>query len=94
MIPSITRNAAPPEELLARLGRTFEEYRGDVEYLASHRDELTNLFPDQWIAVFDGRVVASSGSAEGLTPKLRKKSLQRAHAVIDYLFTKPVNLIL
>jgi hypothetical protein len=66
----IIRNAAPPTELLRRLGRTLEDFQKDSRYLGEHRQALTQQYPDEWVVILDCKVVGHHPDAD----ELRKAS--------------------
>ena len=35
----------------------FDQFQRDIEYSETHREELLNQYPEQWVAVLKGKVV-------------------------------------
>ena len=72
------------EEALARL---FDEADRNSKYIEIHFDELLQQYPDQWIGVFQEKVVAHSTSSRGLVKKLRTMDCLKRGAATRYMDT-------
>ena len=60
------------EEALAGL---FDEADRNSKYIEAHFDELLQQYPDRWIGVFQGQVVANSKSSRGMVEKAEGNGL-------------------
>ena len=74
------------EEALAGL---FEEADRNSKYIEAHFEELLQQYPDRWIGVFQGQVVANSKSSRGLVEKLRAMDCLKKGAATRYMDTNP-----
>jgi hypothetical protein len=74
--------------------RSLDDFQRDAEYLAKHEQYLIAKYPDEWIAIYDGEVVAHSSQLRELKRVLRTKRLPLNAVVIEYLSRTPVTLIL
>ena len=52
-----------------------ERHSRDVDYYETHYQELLALYPDQWIAILDQKVVAVSNDAFELSAQLKKRGV-------------------
>lgn len=67
--------------------RTFEE---DHVWINSHLELLLSQYPEQWIAVERGRVIASDPDLMSLRAKLADP----AHTCIEFITREPLKMIL
>ena len=58
----------------ASLDKVLEPFEAGVAYVAKHADELTERYPDMWIAVHRDRILGSSRTRLGLKRKLHSGS--------------------
>lgn len=70
------------------------EYQHRVENMESRRPDLMEKYPDKWVAMADGEIVAIAVSLEDILEELDKLKLGRAGAVVEYLNTHPRSMIL
>jgi len=75
-------NNQPRNELL-----TFE---ADHTWVNENLDILLEQYPDQWIAVKDGQVIASDPDLAGLMSKLP----DAAHTCVEFITREPLEMIL
>jgi len=64
------------------------QYRCDSEYLEKNREKLLQQHPDQWIAVYKGKVQAADENAENLIKVIEGKQVSPNEAVISFLSTR------
>jgi hypothetical protein len=93
-MPAVIERNADPKELLAKAGRSVDAFRQDAEYLGEHRAELTQSYPNEWVAIFEGQVVAHSRQSRDVMRQLRLAGLVNRSPVIQFLTTQPITLIL
>lgn len=67
--------------------RAFEE---DHIWVSEHLELLLNLYPDQWIAVKGGQVIANDPDMMSLLGKLADP----AHTCIEFVTREPLEMIL
>jgi hypothetical protein len=41
------------------LEKSREQFEADIIFFKENRDDLLELYPDQWVSVFSGKVIAS-----------------------------------
>ena len=66
----------------------LETFRKDARWYDDHYDELRVAYPDHWIAVYKGRVVAASPDEDEMFAQLKRKKLLATKALIKYLSTR------
>ena len=69
-------------------------FREDSQYLDHHHDQFVRQYPDQWIAIYNKKVVGVHGDFEMLLEVLRKKGISPGNVVIELMSTEKVTWIL
>ena len=77
-----------------RVREELLEYTERVERFERKRSQLTEQYPDKWVAMADGEVVAVADSLEDVLTELDECGLRRSDAVVEFLDTHPRNMIL
>ena len=72
----------------------LRKYSSQVEYFESQRAKLTKQYPDQWVAMSDGVIVATDDSLEVLIARVDDLGISRIGLLVEYLETEPRNMIL
>lgn len=63
-------------------------------YWEEHSTELGERYPDQFVAVLDGEVVASGNDLQELLYSLRAKGVDPLRAWVRFMTTRPRQMIL
>lgn len=66
----------------------------DVEFLQSHADEWRREYPDRWIAVYGGELIAVADSQEALVSAVEARQVPLAEVVVDFLSEQRVAYLL
>lgn len=75
--------------------KELEEFEGNLKWIDKHYDVLKNKYPDQWVAVFNNRVVGNHKNLKNFIRKLKKSFPQNYnHMAVEYIGTKKIELIL
>jgi hypothetical protein len=93
----IERNLDPAdvEELLKPyLKRPWEDSDRDFRWLAHHDEELLEKYPNEFVAVFDCKVVAHSPDSKEFWEQLEKAGVRDKAPVVHFFFGPEVTLIL
>jgi hypothetical protein len=69
--------------------KVSEQLQRDAAYVDQHRATLVQQFGDQWIAVYQGQVVASTHGREHLRDQLAAQGIPPAFAYREYLAEPP-----
>lgn len=76
-----------------RLKRDLEEFNRNVRFLISNYEMLLDQYPDQWIALYHEKVVATDITLEDLLVKLDELGIRRKGQITEFLSTSPTRLI-
>ncbi len=80
------------EKDLVKELETFEE---NLKWIDQHYDALKNKYPDQWVAVFNKKVVGNHKNLKKIIRKLKESFPQNFdHIATEYISTKKIELIL
>jgi len=76
---------------MSKVAARWDGYDSDSKYLFGHADELYEQFPEEWLAVFEGKVVGHDRRHSALRRALRKLKLHDSGAVIWRLTHEPID---
>ncbi len=74
--------------------KELKRYKRDVEYLEAHYSELLQSHPDQWIAIYDRKVVGTSPDLTQLLDQIQSAGISPGVTLTEYLSTQEEVLIL
>ena len=72
----------------------YEQFCADTEYLFGMDDEMRARYPDCFVAVYHGEVVASGPTLEEVMHDVDHREVPRSAVAIDYITKEPRSLIL
>jgi hypothetical protein len=72
----------------------FRGHRVREEFWATRYEDYKVRYPDQFVAVKDGEVVAASKDLRDLVHLLDAKGIEPTQAWLEFIRTKPPNFIL
>lgn len=72
----------------------LDQFAQDTRFLESLRPELQKQHPDSWVAIYKKKVVSTGASLREIMQSLEKQGIPKSRAVVDYLKTDPITLIL
>jgi len=78
----------------ARLTRAWRLFDIEAKALNRHYRAWTKRYPDQFIAVHDGRVVAASPDPEALLRTLTERGLRPTQVLIRFMAKEPRRFLL
>ena len=87
-------------ELIELLGdpveaaRRIEAYQELAMRMDAERKELTRKYPDQWVAMSEEGIVASTGTVNELFKLVKEKGIRKEDVCHAYMNTKPEKWIL
>ena len=76
------------------LDRALRRYERAARYVAGHFDQLVRKYPEQWVAVLDSKVIASSKTRADLRRQIACIGPDIARPYVTYLTRKSKTLIL
>ena len=71
-----------------------EQYARDMEWLTSHRDELLEQYPEQWVAVYKEEVVAAHPRLDGMMLDLQARGLAGLNIASELITSHRVSMLL
>ncbi len=72
---------------LARFGQ-------DAQYYETHQQEFLKVYPEQWVAIFNQRVVGANSDARQLLADLHARGIPIEKALVEHVTEKDELLIL
>jgi len=78
----------------ARLNRDLQRFRQAARALSSDQPRLIDKYPDQWVAVYRGKVAAHASTLPAILAKMRSKRIPKAHAIVRYIEKNKRTMIL
>ena len=72
----------------------FREADREVQWWADHQAEFARLYPDQFVAVLNGEVIAVASDLSTLIAALKEKSITIQDVWVSFIETDPSRLIL
>ena len=70
------------------------KYSKRVERFEEMRKALMKKHPDKWVAMADGEIVTVAESLQNALNELDRRGISRSDAVVEFLSTRPRNMIL
>ena len=74
--------------------KELEAFRRSAKALSSDRPRMIDEYPNQWIAVVEGKVKANAKTFETLMGEVEKKKLPRRNLFIRFIDTTERTMIL
>jgi len=73
----------------------LEQFEADMQWICDHYEELKARYPDEFVAVLHGRLIAHNSQIEVLLEGLRSRyEEQMGHIAIKFIYSQPPNIIL
>ena len=72
----------------------MRQYIKRTLFLRDHRSELTNKYPDQWVALSANGTLIAASSIKGVLSKVEEKGLRKRGLAVKLMATTPRRLIL
>lgn len=73
-----------------QFARQYQQYSNSVLFIDEHRQELLKKHDDEWIAVYNSKVLASSKKYDVLVRKVSRLKLPIKEAVIKFISSRKV----
>jgi hypothetical protein len=78
----------------ADVAKELQAFQRSAKALSSDRPRMIDQYPNQWIAVQEGRVKANAKTFETLMAEVEKKKLPRRNLIIRFIDTSERTMIL
>lgn len=66
----------------------LQRFQRDVDYYQAHYEELLEQYPEQWVAIFQEKVVGASPDLEDLLNDLKQHGVPVESVLTEYLTHK------
>ena len=76
------------------IDRDLQAFRKSAEVLSSSQRRLIDNYEGQWVAVYDGKIVASGDNVARVKAKLSKTGIAPGSAIIRFIEKKRRTMIL
>jgi hypothetical protein len=88
-ILEILRSQSP-----VRLNRDLQRFRKAAQAFSSEHPRLIDKYPNQWVAVYDGKVAAHASTLPAILGKIKRKRIPQAHTIVRYIEKNKRTMIL
>ena len=79
---------------LERLERQRAKIEADLEFWGEHYDEFARQYPEQFISVYEGRVVAADSDLSRLWSRLDQLGYKPGETSIEFMTKQPRFILL
>jgi hypothetical protein len=77
-----------------KLAQELERFRQDTAWFETHREELLEQYPEQWVFIYNQRVAAASPDARTLFAEAKEKGVPAGRGFPAHLTRTVEDLIL
>ena len=77
-----------------RLNRDLQRFRKAAQALSSGHPRLIDKYPNQWVAVYNGKVAAHASTLPAILGKMKRKRIPQAHTIVRYIEKNKRTMIL
>ena len=78
----------------AQLWKGLQEFSESAQMLSETKNQLMETHPQQWVAVYQGKVVAQASTIDAVMTKVDSKNLPRDSVIVRFIDTEPRTMIL
>jgi len=79
----------------AALDQELERFEKDMQWIYDHYQDLKRQYPDQFVAVLEGKVAAHNSDIDQLVQELKQRYGDRAGEIaIRFIYREPPNMVL
>jgi|SRR5439155_15399623 len=78
----------------ARLNRVLQQFRKAAQALSSDHPRLIDEYPNQWVAVYRGKVAAHGPTLDAVLGKMKRKAIPQARTIVRYIEKNKRTMIL
>lgn len=66
----------------------LQRFQRDIDYYQTHYEELLEQYPEQWVAIFNQRVVGADPDARKLFNDLKGRGIPLGQTLTEYVTSK------
>jgi len=75
--------------------RGLRSFERDSRWIDKHNEELKQIYPDEWVACYEERIVEHNASLEALVEKLRTKyPKEKKDIAVEFIAKEEIEMIL
>ncbi len=82
------------EENIETISNGFRCFRKSSLLFSSHHKRMINLYPEEWVAVYNGKVEAHDQNYDNVLSQIDKKGIPRQLILIRYITKQQSSMIL
>jgi hypothetical protein len=79
---------------VSKMQAELQRFKRDTAYYEAHQEELLEQYPEQWVAIYDERVVGADADLHHLLTTIKEKGISPGQALVEYITSKDELLIL
>jgi hypothetical protein len=72
----------------------LQRFKRDTAYYEAHQEELLEQYPEQWVAIYNERVVGADVDLPHLLTTIKENGISPGQALVEYVTSKDEILIL
>lgn len=70
--------------------RQYQQYRGSLHFIDKDKSELLSKYADNWVAVYNSKVVAHGEKYRNVVKDIKRKGLPMEEVAVKFLSTRRV----
>ena len=82
------------EETIPTISEGFKCFHKSSLLFSSHHQRMIDLYPEQWVAVYNGKVVAHDSTYEKVLSVIDEKEIPRQLTIMRYITKQISSMIL
>jgi hypothetical protein len=79
---------------VSKMQAELQRCKRDTAYYEAHQEELLEQYPEQWVAIYDERVVGADADLYHLLSTIKEQGFSPGQALVEYVTSKDEILIL
>src|SRR5436305_10892371 len=68
-----------------QVDRELRAFRKDAQLLSAKREQLLKTYPEQWVAVYEGKVAAAAPTLPRLVDQMKELQIPRGRAAVRFM---------
>src|SRR5437870_1342172 len=68
-----------------QVDRELRAFQKDAQLLSAKREQLLKTYPEQWVAIYEGKVAAAAPTLQHLVDHLKQLEIPRGRAAVRFM---------
>src|SRR2546421_1387925 len=68
-----------------QVDRELRAFRRDAQLLSAKREQLLKTYPEQWVAIYEGKVAATAPTLPRLVHQMKELRIPRGRAAVRFM---------